>query len=96
MHRKMGEFLLVEGIQQTDFDMAMSINMTTGNDPVRQQRLLNITCYRCGYKGHFRKDFPSSVDMSPVPDQTMMKPMYRLPPTVTWMVTVSYAVSQSF
>ena len=29
------EFLQIEGIQQTEFDMEMSIDMTTGNDPMR-------------------------------------------------------------
>ena len=31
------KFLLI-GIQQTKFDMVMSIDVTTGNDPMRQQR----------------------------------------------------------
>ena len=31
------EFLLVEGIQQIEFDTVMSIDVTTGNYPIRQQ-----------------------------------------------------------
>ena len=30
-----GEFLHIEEIQQTEFDMVISIDMTTGNDPMR-------------------------------------------------------------
>ena len=35
------EFSLAEGIQQTEFDMVMLIDMTTRNDPIGQQRLAN-------------------------------------------------------
>ena len=49
------EFLLVKGVQQRDFDIVMSIDVTAGNDPMRQQRLANMTSYKCGYKGHYRK-----------------------------------------
>ena len=31
------EFLLVEGIQQTEFDTVMSIQTSAGNDPLKQQ-----------------------------------------------------------
>ena len=44
------EFLLVEGIQQMEFDWVMSVDVTTGNDPMRQQRVATITCYKCGHK----------------------------------------------
>ena len=39
--------MLVEEIQQTKFDMLMSIEITSGNDPVRQQRLANIKLVSC-------------------------------------------------
>ena len=42
------EFLLVKGIWLTDFNMVMSIDAATGNDPMRQQRLGNVTCYKYG------------------------------------------------
>ena len=44
------EFLLVEGIQQTVSHMVMSIDMTAGKGSMRQQRLANITGYKCGQK----------------------------------------------
>ena len=52
----------------------------------------NITCYRCGQKGYYRKDCPSSTGTSPVPDQT---PMYSPPTIVKQLGTASYVVSQS-
>ena len=37
-------------MQQTEFDSVMAIDETSGNDPVRQQRVTNITRYKCGQK----------------------------------------------
>ena len=70
----------------------MSIDETTRNDPIRQQRLANITCSKCGQKGHFRKENPNSIGTSPVPDQTSI---YSAPTTMTQMATASYVVPQS-
>ena len=53
-----------------EFDTVMSINPVTRNDPMRQQRLANVTCYMCSQKGHYRKDSPNSPGTSPVPDHT--------------------------
>ena len=49
--------MLVEGIQQTEFDSVMSIDATAGNDPVRQQRVVTITCYKYGKKVPYKKLF---------------------------------------
>ena len=38
------EFILVEGIQQTELCTIMLIDLTGGNDPMRQQRVAAITC----------------------------------------------------
>ena len=48
------EFLLVEALQQTEFDMVISID--AGNNPMRQQKVATITCYKCALKCHQRKD----------------------------------------
>ena len=69
------EFLPIEEIQQTD--------------PMRQQRLANMICYKCGQKGQYRKDYTNSICISPVLDQNLM---YTLPTTLTQMVMASYAV----
>ena len=68
------ELFLMEEIYLTDFDMVMSNDVTTGNDPMRQQRLANLTCHKCGQKGHYRKDCPSSAGTGPVLDHTLMIP----------------------
>ena len=47
MHKIEREFLLVERIQQTEFDCVMSIDVTPGNSTMRQQRVVSITCYKC-------------------------------------------------
>ena len=49
--------------------MVMSIDMTAGNDPIRQQKLANVTCYKCGQKG------PNSAGKCPVLDQALTIPM---------------------
>ena len=46
------ESICIDGIQKVEFDMVMLFNTTTVNDPMRQQRLANIACYKCGPKGH--------------------------------------------
>ena len=51
------EFIHVERIQQTKFDSVMSIDAFTRNDPLRKKRVVTIMCYKCGQKGHYRKDF---------------------------------------
>ena len=88
------EFLLVEGkdIQQTKFYSVFSIDVATGNDPMRQQREATITCCKCGKKGHYRKDSPNATGTSPIWDQT---PTYSHPPPVTQTIIVSYAVPQT-
>ena len=50
MQKIEGEFLLVERFQQTKFDSLMSIDATARNDPLRQQGVTPITCYKCGKK----------------------------------------------
>ena len=42
------EFLLLEGIQQTEFDTVMSIDTFAGNNLMRKQRLATITFFMCG------------------------------------------------
>ena len=89
------EFLLVEGIQQTRVYMVESIDAAAGNDPMRQQRLASLTCYKCSQKAQYRNDCPSSAGTSPVLDKTLTVPMYSLPTAVMHIVTASYALPQS-
>ena len=89
------EFFLVEGIQQSKFDTVMSIDISTCNHPLRQQRLANITCYKCRQKGHYRKDCLNSAGTSHSPDQNISVQPYSPSTTVTQKVTVPYAASQS-
>ena len=42
-------------IQQIEFETVMSIDTTAENDPLRQLRLANITCYKCGQKDVIEK-----------------------------------------
>ena len=58
------EYLLVEGIHQTDQDAVMSINALglISQDPVRQQRLVNMSCYKCGQKRNLQKDCPNAFN----------------------------------
>ena len=65
------EFLFVEGPQQTEFNFVMLIDVTAGNEPIRQQSIATITCYKCRQKGHYRKDCPYSTGTSSVLDQNM-------------------------
>ena len=66
--------------------------MTTGSDPMRQQRVATIICYTFCQKGHYRKDCPSSTGTSLLPNKNLM---YSHPITVTQKYTTSYAVLQS-
>ena len=53
MHIKR-EFLLVGGTQQMELDLIMSMDMPAANDPGKQERLDNITCFRWRQIGHYR------------------------------------------
>ena len=65
------EILFVGGIQQTEFNTILLIDAATGNNLMRQQRVANITSYKCGHKGYYWKDCPNSVGTSPMPNQTL-------------------------
>ena len=56
------EFLVLEGIQQTNFDMVMLVDAVGGNDLMNQ----HITCFKCRQKGYYRKDCPNSAGTGPV------------------------------
>ena len=49
----------------------MSIDATAGDDPMRQQRVATITCYKCCQRGHYRNDCPNSPGTNPVPHQNL-------------------------
>ena len=49
----------------------MLIEASANNNPMGQKRLANITCFKCGLKGHYEKDCPSSASTSPGPIQYM-------------------------
>ena len=61
----------------------MSTDATAVNDPMRQQRLTNITCNKCSQKAYYRKDCPSSAGTSLVPENSLTMPRYSPPTTVT-------------
>ena len=67
--------------------------MNPGNDPMRQQWLANITCYKCRKQGHYRKDCPNANGTTPGPELNIQP--YSPQTTVTQTVTVSYAVPRS-
>ena len=73
------EFLLVERIQQMEFESVISVDATIGNDPMIQQRVVTMTCCKCGQKGHYGKDFPSSTGTILVAEQNVT---YSPPATV--------------
>ena len=70
------------------FYTVMSIDGGTGNDPMRQQRLSYLTCFKCNQKGNYRKDCPNSTGTSPVPDQSSSMPTYSPLTMVTQTVTL--------
>ena len=88
------EFLLVKEIWQTKFDMVMSIDASTNNNPMRKQRLANITCYKCRQKS-LQKRLSYLCCEKSRPDQNMQVHPYNPPTTVTQTVTVFYFVPQS-
>ena len=53
---------------QIDFDSAMSIDASARNEPMRQQRLANMICYKWIQKGHSRKNYPNPADNNPSQD----------------------------
>ena len=89
------EFHLVEEIQQTDFSTVMLMDASASNDPMKWQQKANITCYKCGQKSHYRKDFPNSAGKDPGLDQNMPVQPYSPPTTVTQTMTASYVVLTS-
>ena len=94
-HTTEREYLLGEGIQQTEFDTAISIGINAGNDPMKQQWLANITCSKCRPKGQYRKDCPNLAGTIPGPDQNMPLQSNMASMTVAQMETASYAIPQS-
>ena len=87
------QFLLVDGIEQTESDTVMSINTRADNDLMRKQRLANIMHHKCRQKYHYRKDCPSTAVTSLELEQNILTQLYGQPKMMT--VTVSYAVPQS-
>ena len=67
----------------------MSVDATTGNKPMRQQRVAIIIFYKCGQKGYYR------IVLIQHKHSTRLKSTYNHPTFVTQMVTASYAVLQS-
>ena len=65
------EFLLVEGIQQTEFETLMLQDTNAGNNAMRQKWLANIICYKLGWKDYYIKDCHYSASTSSGSEQSM-------------------------
>ena len=70
------EFLPVEGIQQTEIDMVKSIKEAAKNNPMRQGRLANVTCFKFRQKVIIEKVAP--VQLAQAPDQNTSVQIYSL------------------
>ena len=62
------ESLLVEGIQQAEFDVVMSIDVSAGNDPMNQQTHKHVIS---ADRRVITKDCPNYSGTNPGPDQNM-------------------------
>ena len=82
-------------MQQTEFDAVMSVNSSTNNDPMRQERIANITCYKCRQKCHYGKGCPNSAGTIPQPNKNIQMQSYNPQANVPQTMTASYAVPQS-
>ena len=56
-----------------EFDPVMSVDATAGNEPIRQQSVLTLICYKCRQNGYYRNDCPNWTGIKPVPDQNLEK-----------------------
>ena len=61
--------MLLEGIQQMEFEAIMFIDTAAENFPVSQQRSGKITCFKCKEKCDCKKECPNLAGQSPAPDK---------------------------